>query len=349
MKYEYDLMLTKALTALIIFTTGMGFLFSCTERPENTPAPVKIIFDTDFGGDADDLGALAMLHNFHNRGECELLAVMLWNTEEYVVPSVDAVNRYYGNPDIPIGIRNRDYHRQEWMHTKPIADAFPYVLTNDDVPLAVDLYRKILSKQQDKSIVIITTGPLANIKHLIQSGPDEFSPLTGAELIEQKVIELSIMGGMFPAGQNEWNFNGDMPGVTIFVLENLALPIVFSGYEIGVQIKTGPRFIEAGKNSPLYVGYKHFSKYASWMQPYYQEGLITPNSTYDQTSVLYSVRGGPGRYWDKVENGICIADSTGGNFWKEINDRPTNHAYLVLLKTPEEMEEIIYSFMLGDF
>jgi len=27
-------------------------------------AQVKIIFDTDFGGDADDLGALVMLHNF---------------------------------------------------------------------------------------------------------------------------------------------------------------------------------------------------------------------------------------------------------------------------------------------
>ena len=29
------------------------------------------------------------------------------------------------------------------------------------------------------------------------------------------------MGGQFPAGENEWNFNGDMPGVTKFVVENL--------------------------------------------------------------------------------------------------------------------------------
>ena len=46
---------------------------------------VKIIFDTDFGGDADDLGALVMLHNLHGRGECELLAVMSWSTEQYVI------------------------------------------------------------------------------------------------------------------------------------------------------------------------------------------------------------------------------------------------------------------------
>ena len=30
---------------------------------------VNIIFDTDFGGDADDLGALTMLHNFIEQGE----------------------------------------------------------------------------------------------------------------------------------------------------------------------------------------------------------------------------------------------------------------------------------------
>jgi hypothetical protein len=51
---------------------------------------VKIIFDTDHGGDADDLGALVMLHNLHNRGECELLAVMSWSTEQYVIPAMDA-------------------------------------------------------------------------------------------------------------------------------------------------------------------------------------------------------------------------------------------------------------------
>ena len=30
-------------------------------------AQTKIIFDTDFGGDADDLGAIAMLHEFASR------------------------------------------------------------------------------------------------------------------------------------------------------------------------------------------------------------------------------------------------------------------------------------------
>jgi inosine-uridine nucleoside N-ribohydrolase len=322
------------------------FLLACSQT---TDTPVKIIFDTDFGADADDLGAIAMLHNFHNRGECELLAIMLWNTEQYTVPAIDAINRYYDNPEIPIGVRSHETHTLDWQHARPVAEAFPYKLTNKDVPLAVDLYRKILVSQPDQSVVIVITGPMANIRDLLLSQPDEYSSLTGKELIEQKVKEFSIMGGKFPSGENEWNFNGDMPGVTKFVLENLTVPIVFSGYEIGVQIHTGPRLVEAGTDSPLYIGYKYFSLHAPWMKQFYQEGKITPNATYDQTSVLYTVRGGVGEYWDLVENGICVADSTGGNYWKEINEQCTNHAYLVLKKTPEEMADIIYSFMLDKF
>ena len=37
--------------------------------------PVKIIFDTDIGGDCDDAGALALIHRLCDKGEAELLAV----------------------------------------------------------------------------------------------------------------------------------------------------------------------------------------------------------------------------------------------------------------------------------
>jgi hypothetical protein len=76
---------------LIVLTFFLFTVFAGT-------AQVKIIFDTDFGGDADDLGALAMLHNLHNKGECELLGIASWSTEQYVIPAMDAVNRFYGNP-----------------------------------------------------------------------------------------------------------------------------------------------------------------------------------------------------------------------------------------------------------
>ncbi|MEQ1799803.1 MAG: nucleoside hydrolase, partial [Lacibacter sp.] len=194
-------------------------------------AQVKIIFDTDFGGDADDLGALVMLHHFIDKRECNLLAVMCWSTEQYAVPAIDAVNRYYKHPSIPIGVRKGTTYFSNWSYSKPIADHFSYQLKNEDAADATLLYRQLLSKATDKSIVIVTVGPLMNIQNLIQSGADSISSLTGKELIEKKVKEFVIMGGQFPEGKSEWNFNGEMPGVTQFVLQNITVPVIFSGYE----------------------------------------------------------------------------------------------------------------------
>lgn len=326
----------------ILLTFLIAVLFSVS----TCLAQVKIIFDTDIGGDADDLGALAMLHNLHNKGECKLLAIASWTTEQNVIPALDAINRYYKNPTIPLGIRLKDSHQEEYNYCKPIADKLPSKLTNQDVLLATELYRKVLSKQDDKSVTIVVVGPLKNIMDLLQSPADNYSPLSGKELIEQKVKKFVIMGGHFPEGKNEWNFNGNMPGVTRYVLENLTVPIVFSGFEIGVQIKTGSAINEIDPNSPLYLGWMCFSENASWMKQYFK-GKILSNASYDETAVLYAVRGGLGKYWDKVDGGRCVAKENGDNSW--VSGEVTNHSYLVLKQSPEEMAQLIESIMLNKF
>ncbi|MCF8225945.1 MAG: nucleoside hydrolase [Bacteroidales bacterium] len=315
---------------------------SCIE-PSNKP---KIIFDTDFGGDADDLAALAMLHNLHEKRECNLLAVMCWATEQHAVPAIDAINRYYKHPEIPVGVRKQDtYYRDENAYGKSIADRFTYKLTPETAEDATTLYRKILSTASDNSITIVTVGPLYNIKALLESGEDMYSSLPGKELVHQKVKEFVIMGGQFPEGDNEWNFNGNMPGVTKFVIENIELPVTFTGYEIGVRIKTGAILNERDKNTPLYAGFKYFSEHASWMKEYY-EGKVLDNSSYDQTAIIYAVRDGSGSLWEKSENGYCIPDSTGGNTW--MPSESGNHNYLKLIADPEEIAAIIEAIMLNE-
>jgi len=308
-------------------------------------APVKIIFDTDIGGDADDLGALVMLHNFVDKGECELLAVMSWAHDEYAVSAVDAVNRYYRHPNIPIGARKDNIYHLERLYNKAIADHFENKLTYKDVPDTTTLYREILSKQNDGDVVLVTVGPLLNIKRLIESQPDSVSDLNGKELILRKVKEVVIMGGHFPSGEGEWNFSGNMPGVTRFVLENLDVPVVFSGFEIGRAIRTGEVFNEIDKNTPLYVGFLHFCQRAPWMQPY--QGRIVDNSTFDQTAVLYAVRGGVGDYWDKISGGYCEVQDNGDNRW--VKGAITNHSYLKLKEEQETMAHLIESIMLREF
>lgn len=306
-------------------------------------AQVPLIFDTDFGGDADDLGAITMLHYFIDQGECDLLGIMCWSTEQYAAPGIRAVNRFYGHPDIPVGRRAGELHVTDWCHARPIAEKWPAEGKEEPFPDVVPLYRQLLTEAEDRSVVVVTVGPLKNIDLLLMSEADSVSELSGKELVRQKVKQFVIMGGQFPEGKNEWNFNGDMPGVTQSVLEKLPVPVVFSGFEVGVAIKSGAVFNELPPETPLYVGFKHFSEHAPWMKETYK-GEILDNSTFDQTAVLYAVRGGIGEWWELVADGYCEADSVGGNVWKP--GREKEHCYLRLTADPEDMATLMEALML---
>ena len=176
-----------------------------TVRLGRTAAPVsELCFGTmSFGGDADDLGAIAMLHKFADEGVIDLQAIILWSNEEYAVPALVAVNQYYGRPELSIGVRETPLWRTEWNHTKIIADSMPYDRSSvSDVKPAVALYRELLAASDDQSVTIVTVGPLANIQNLLQSPADSISPLPGRELLVSLLlfqrIRYSTCQAMFP-------------------------------------------------------------------------------------------------------------------------------------------------------
>lgn len=72
-------------------------IFISSVLSPDADSQTRIIFDTDFGGDADDLGALSILHTLVDMEECELLAVMCWSTEQYAVSAIDAVKLLQGD------------------------------------------------------------------------------------------------------------------------------------------------------------------------------------------------------------------------------------------------------------
>ncbi|HBC86791.1 MAG TPA: hypothetical protein DCZ94_07550 [Lentisphaeria bacterium] len=249
----------------------------------------NIIFDTDMGNDCDDAGALAVLHALADKGEANILACMMWKMrkdEPVVGPAatIDAINTYYGRPDIPIGIGKKEiYFAGAKNYTNFLPKEFPNDTIDkkiDDIPDAIDLYRKILAAQPDKSVTIVAVGPLTSIKYLLASKPDTYSPLTGRELVEKKVKLLSLMGGKFPEG-NEFNLGCDLGGGIAAALEWPGR-VVWSGLEIGSAITTGPSRVKIPAESPLHAAYKPYGgQRQSW----------------DLTSVLVAVRG-PADYWD---------------------------------------------------
>ena len=65
--------------------------------------PVRIIYETDFTFDVDDVGGLAMLHALADAGEAELIGVSYNEVHQDAVAAIDAVNTWYGRGTIPIG------------------------------------------------------------------------------------------------------------------------------------------------------------------------------------------------------------------------------------------------------
>ena len=120
----------------------------------------------------------------------------------------------------------------------------------------VALYRKTLAAQPDRSVRISSIGILTNLAALLKSRPDVHSPLSGLELVRQKVELLAIMGGRFegPGGSHSngpscntcgggFNMNNrrTASAASGYVAAHwpAASKIIWLGAEVGLAVQSG--------------------------------------------------------------------------------------------------------------
>ena len=298
---------------------------------------VPVIFDTDLGGDYDDVGALGMLHALADRGEVKILATLSSNLSPLVVPGISVINTYFGRPEVPIGspktpTRSQD-SRDLHYHDSLIAH-YPYRFNStDEAPDAVQVYRNVLSQQPDTSVTIVSVGFLSNLKNLLMSKPDSISPLDGKELVAKKVKLWVAMAGKFPEGK-EANVVSD-PFASQYAIDHWPTPIVFSGFEIGVEVKTGLRLIKDGPaESPIRMVYALCIP----KNPYDKEG----RRSWDQTAVLVAARGFEPYY--NYLTGQFITQEDGSNQWKD--DPNGKHMRLIEKMSPDSVAYEIETLMM---
>jgi inosine-uridine nucleoside N-ribohydrolase len=319
----------------------------------HTP-PATIIFDTDMGPDADDAGALAVLLTLEHLGEARVLATIADTTNPWCAPAIDVINTYYGRGDIPVGTLKGPGSpggSDDWFggsFNGYLAGRFPAGLRHGTLaPDAIRLYRQVLAGQPTGSVTIVVVGPLTNLRDLLLSEPDDLSPMNGHQLVAEKVKELVAMGGQYPAGR-ESNFFVDA-AATRTVVDEWPTPIMFSGFEIGQMIFTGPRLSTGTPpDNPVRVAYELWDRvFAQRFQPDFDlESGIWPHSSYDQTAVLYAVRG-LGDYWEANRDGRNRVHEDGSNEW--VPGPSSGHAYLVEKMPREEVARIIEDLMLMRF
>lgn len=326
-----DCLLLLSATFLLITTTARAQETSETEKP------VPVIFDTDMGPDYDDVGAITLLHAFADSGKATILATMASNKYEGVAAVLNLFNTYFHRPNIPVGVPRGNAvdqkDRQHWTDT--ILARYPHAIkTNEQAENAVSLYREILSKQPDHSVTIITTGFLTNLQGLLQSPADGYSKLTGKQLIKEKVKRLVTMGGKFPQGK-EFNLASD-PAASSEIFENWPTPILLSGFEIGVRIKSGlPLVMDPSiQNSPVKDVFRISLPQAA-------EDRMG-RSSWDETAVLVAIAGY--RPWYSVKSGVLHMLPDGSNTWEPSALGP--HSYLVESRQAGEVQDLINNLIM---
>lgn len=296
----------------------------------------RIIFDTDMGPDYDDVGALAMLHVLADKKEAVLLGTIASNRHEKVVPCIGVLNTWFGRPTLPIAAPTADgpyltsSHKKRWTDHLPAQYPHP-VAEGKEVPDAVELYRFLLAQSASESVVIVTVGFMTNISALLRSGPDKFSPLTGLELVRQKVALWVAMAGKFPSGK-EFNVEIDARSA-LYAVENWPGEILFSGFEIGEKVLTGKRVI----TQPNFTGPVR-DTYTLCMNEGDKEG----RPSWDQTAVLAAVRGiSP---WFGSERGTMRVLPDGSNQWNA--ESLGKHTRLLPRMPSEELAKLIEELMI---
>lgn len=274
---------------------------------------VKIIYDTDMESDVDDVGATAVLHALADQGEAEILATMVSSINPWSAPCLDAINTFYGRPDLPIGVPKGNVVNRKSVYAQSVAEAYPHSITSSEsLPEAAILYRKILAEQPDSSVVIVTVGYLTNLSRLLSTPPDEYSPLNGRELVKQKVKHYVCMGGRFPKNTNtqvHGNWKPD-PAATIDVVEHWPTHILFSGGgdQLARLYKTGGTLSKAPEDHIVRQAYHWFFDRNSWT-----EGPTHHSA--DLLAVLIAVRG-LDPYFDQICEGYNEVFEDGTHEWR---------------------------------
>ena len=321
---------------LSIILLGLSLALGLQARRQN------VIFETDMGNDVDDALAIDMLYKYAKEGNIRLMAVMLNKEGQFPPRFIDLLNTWYGQKRIPIGLSGRDEgslvagsnYTQVVCEEKDEAGKPLYRRSIKDYSRllpAPKLYRKLLARAKDHSVTIVSVGFSTNLALLLDTPADEYSPLTGRQLVEQKVDRLVTMAGhMEDKNFHEYNVVNDIPACQR-VYNEWPTDIYTSPFELGLQIRYPARSIQNDftwtAHHPIVDAYKAYLP------------QLEDRPTWDLTAVLYAVDAqdffnvsAPGR--------ITITDEGSSLYRQEAGGR---HYYLSV--TPRQASRILDYFV----
>ncbi len=280
----------------------------------------KVVFDTDMVEDYDDVGALATLHALADEGRCEILAMASCTRDNQSVAAVEIVNAYYGRPDIPVGCAKnlgvvgvpggdptRRWHQKYTRLAREYADWVKHPNSND-APDANEVYRKALASAPDKSVVFCSVGFLTNIRRLLETPGDQYSPLPGRDLVAKKVKTWHVMAGQEAKGRT-YNVLHDAESAKI-AFAKWPTYVVVTPCELGNDIYSGRTVAERsyGYRNPVHDIFAWaLPRRADVLAGKTEEKEVGGRCSWDEVTVLAAVYG-PSRFFESERGAFTLTD-----------------------------------------
>lgn len=313
----------------------------------NWPKSFVVIYDNDMGNDIDDAFAQVMAAQAHAAGRTKLVLSLSSNPNPWSVAAIDALNRYYGVSNCPLGIH--------FGRVKIALEAYAPIiaggrwLPREQVMEGVAALRKVLNEAADNSVRIVATGFASNLSGLLRSEANHAGdgiPFTGMELARRKTQFLSIMACDFVASgkpdtrEGEFNVVCDIPAMRD-VMSDWPTDVIVSDFTIGNRVLVDwPRLKNALKDSnPLkqgYVDYYEGPAKVSRTEP----GTIQNRPSWDQTAMLYALEP-DGNHFGISEEGVVTIDDKGFSYFRPQAGGRRYYLTFDASHTPEAVSEIL--------
>ncbi|MDO4948941.1 MAG: nucleoside hydrolase, partial [Bacteroidales bacterium] len=332
------------------------------QKNELEPSPIQkdevvnLIIDTDMGNSTDDLLAVQAAFKLQSLGRCKVLALMGSRGKNAVQRFNDGILHYYHADDVPLGITKGEESFFEIVPYYKIADELKEdgspLLSGTGIPIedrleSPKLYRKILGEMPDHSVTISCIGFATNLGVLMDSKPDEYSPLDGMELIRRKVKCLNIMGCCFAKVKQryseelldvEYNVSGNIP-LAQKVYENWPGKMCVFPIEGGLCFPSNHNQVLSDyawqPDNPMYLVYSRYDEWATGDLGQYWWDVIT---------MLHAILGE--ETFNCTESGTITIDDEGHSFFTPDAD---GNAHIISLAATQLLDVYEYLRTLSSF